>query len=355
VPIIAAAELKSAYEQIAEVLGAPDDEAAVFAECLVRADLRDMPTQGAALVPYAIWLVQQGLMNFNAPFTILRRESASLLIDGGNGVGSVVATRAMELAMEAAGSAGVCCAWVRDGGDFAMASNHALQALTRDQVGIAMRTGTPRVAPWGGRDPFFGTDPVAIAIPTGEESPIVIDMAAGSFSVGQVVLAARDLARLPSKHLVDADGFYTDDPRAIIIDPLDRESEFNGGIVSLGHKGMAWSLVVEMLAGLLTGMGTSNLNDFAPNSERPWREGMFFMAIDVAKLLPIDEFKAASDALVRSLRTARPAQGFDAVRAPGEREAAMEEERLRQGIPLRDEVWEGLVAAARDLGIQVLA
>jgi L-2-hydroxycarboxylate dehydrogenase (NAD+) len=207
----------------------------------------------------------------------------------------------------------------------------------------------------GGRDPFFGTDPLAVALPTGDESPIVIDMAAGSFSVGQVVMAARDRVKLPSPHVVDADGRYTDDPLAIIVDPSDRESEVRGGVVSLGHKGMAWSLIVEILAGLLSGLRPSNQNDFPPSVEHRWREGIFVMAIDVGKLLPVSQFKAGADALVRSLRATRPAQGFERVRVPGELEEANEERRLREGVPVREEDWAGVVAAAECLGVPVHA
>lgn len=352
-PIIAADELKSIYERMAVALGAPSEEAVVFADCMRRADLRGMGTQGAAVVPYLVWLIEHRLMRFGAPFRVLREEAATVLVDGGNGVGSVVAWKAMDLAVRKAKSAGTCAVWVRAGGDFAMASNHALQALEYDQVGICMRNCTPRVAPWGGRDPFFGTDPMSVAIPTGDEFPIVIDMAAGSFSVGQVVMAARDHVKLPSPHLVDVNGRYTDDPAAIIVDAADRESKFTGGIVSLGHKGLAWSLVVELLAGLLSGLGNSSENDFEPTAERPWREGMFFMAIDVSKLLPVPEFKAAADALIRSLRAARPAQGFERVRVPGEVEAAAELSRLQEGVPVREEDWAAVTAAARRLGVEV--
>jgi L-2-hydroxycarboxylate dehydrogenase (NAD+) len=100
------------------------------------------------VVPCLISLVERGLMRFAAPFTLPKDGPASVLVDGGDGVGSVVATKAMDLAISRAKSAGICGVWVRAGGDLAMASNHALQALPHDQVGIVMRNGTPRVAPW---------------------------------------------------------------------------------------------------------------------------------------------------------------------------------------------------------------
>jgi L-2-hydroxycarboxylate dehydrogenase (NAD+) len=349
--VITVDKLTGLYTEIAQALGATGEEAAVFARCLLRADLRGMYTQGAAIVPYMVWMVEQRLMRFGAPFTILREEAAMALVDGGRGVGSVVSTRAMELAIAKAKSAGTGSVWVRNGGDFAMTSNHALQALEHDQVGIAMRNASTRVAPWGGRNAFFGTNPLSVAIPTGKEPPIVIDMASGSFSVGQVVMAARDKKRLPSKHLVDSRGRYTDDPLAIIVDPADRESAFSGAIVTQGHKGLAWSLIVELFAGLLSGMGASYKNDYEQSGESPWNEGIFLMAVDVAKLRPVEEFKAAADELVRSLRAVPPAEGFERVIVPGEQEADKERRYGIEGVPIREEDWEGVLKIAARLGV----
>jgi L-2-hydroxycarboxylate dehydrogenase (NAD+) len=351
--IVNAEELTSLYIKIAEALNAPTDEAEVFAHCMVRADLRGMYTQGAAMIPYSVWLVEEGLANFGVPFKVIKDEAGMALVDGGYGVGAVVATHGMDLAIEKAKSAGVGCVWVQNGGDFMMTANHVLQAIEHDHVGVVMRNENPRVAPWGGSEAFFFTNPIAVGVPTAKEPPIVIDMAAGSFSVGQVVMAARDNRFLPSAHLVTNDGIYTDDPMKIVKDPSDRESGFSGGIVTLGHKGLIWALIVELFSGLLAGTNTSNQNNYEPSTEQPWDEGQFYMAIDVSKLRPIDEFKNAVDEFILALRSVKPAQDFEQVRIPGEIEAQNEEQRNREGIPIREDVWKKVVDTARRLGISV--
>jgi LDH2 family malate/lactate/ureidoglycolate dehydrogenase len=232
-----------------------------------------------------------------------------------------------------------------------MTANHALQALEHDMVGVVMRNENPRVAPWGGKEAFFFTNPISVAVPSDKEAPIVIDMAAGSFSVGQTVMAARDGKHVPSAHLVTSDGEYTDDPSKIVLDTTDRESGFTGGIVTLGHKGLAWALIVEIFSGLIAGTNTSNQNDYEPTGERPWNEAMFLMAIDVGKVQPIDEFKASSDEFVRALGSVEPAKGFERVVVPGEIEAENEERRKKEGVPIRDEVWEGVMEVAARLGV----
>jgi LDH2 family malate/lactate/ureidoglycolate dehydrogenase len=351
--VVKAETLESIYTGIAEVMGASDEEAEIWSHCMLRADLRGMYTQGAAMIPYSVWLMEQGLANFGVPFEILKDEPALALVDGHYAVGAVGATRAMDLAMKKASEAGMASVWMRNGGDFMMTANHTLQALEADMVGLVMRNEKPVVAPWGGRDPFFFTNPISVAVPTAEEPPIVIDMAGGSFSVGQTVMAARDNRHLPSPHLVTREGKYTDDATKIVIDPANRESDFDGAIVTLGHKGLAWALIVELFSGLLAGTNTSNLNNFAPTREHPWDEAQFFMAIDVSKLGLVEEFKARTDAFVRQLRAVRPAEGFDRVRAPGEAEAENEARRKREGVPIRDDDWQGVLETAARLGVEI--
>jgi len=344
-------DLTSLYTRIAKALGAPKEEAEIFANCMARADLRGMYTQGAAIIPYTVWLIEEQLMRFGVPFNILRDEPGMALIDGGYGVGSVVATRAMDLAIKKARFAGTGCVWVQNGGDFMMTANHTLQAVEQDMVGIVMRNENPRVAPWGGKEAFFFTNPISVAVPTAEEPPIVIDMAAGSFSVGQTVMAARDNRRLPSAHLFTSEGEYTDDATKIVVDPTDRESGFTGGIVTLGHKGLIWSLIIELFSGLLAGTNTSNQNPLEPSKENPWNEGQFHMAIDVSKLQDVDKFKASTDEFIRALGAVEPAQGFERVIVPGEIEAKNEEQRKVEGVPIRDEDWQGVMDVATRLGV----
>ncbi len=346
-------KVTSLYTEIAYALGATPEEAQIWAMCMVRADLRGMYTQGAAIIPYSVNLIETGFAKFGVRIRILKDEPGMALIDGGRGVGVVIATRAMNLAIEKARSNGVGCIWVQNGGDFMMAANYTLQAVEQDMVGIAMRNCGPLVAPWGGREPFFCTNPISVAVPTKDEPPIVIDMAAGSFSSGQVVMAARDNKHLPSPHLVTNDGVYTDDPTMIVIDPTDRESELRGGIVTLGYKGMAWTMIVELLSGLLAGTNTSNQNDYEPTLEHPWENAIFLMAVDVSKLQALADYKSSTDQFVRELRAVKPAKGFDHVIVPGEAEAKNEAQRKKEGIPIREEDWEGVIRVATKLGVEV--
>ncbi len=361
---VPADQLRSIYERIAKALGAPDDEAAVFANCLLRADLRGKYTQGAALLPYLVSLVRDGQARFCAPWTVVSDTGPAAVVDGGYGMGSVVATRAMERAIEKAREYAIGVVWVRNGGDFAMASNHVLQATDQGIVGVAMRNGNPRVAPWGGFTPTFGTDPIALGVPCDGKPPMVIDMAAGSFSVGHTIMAARDGRKMPGPFITTQDGAYTDDPSILVADPADRESPFTGSIVSQGYRGYAWLLIVELFTGLLAGNGPSLDNDFEPSGDHRWTETMFFAAVDPARLLggvteaadggngaAAGSFARDAASLFARIAGMPPAEGFDRVRVPGWDAAAMEKEALSRGVALRPEVWDDLRRTAVDLDV----
>jgi LDH2 family malate/lactate/ureidoglycolate dehydrogenase len=337
--IVAATDLEALYRRVAEGHGAATDEAALFAAALVRADLRGHTTQGVGLLPYLAEQLAAGEMAFGRPLETVRESAATAVLDAHGGVGQVTGARAMALAIAKAREAGIGFVTVRRSGDFSMASAYVLQALDAGLAGLAMSTGPVLVAPWGGRDARFCTNPLAFGVPAGERDPIVIDMATSAASMGAVVLAARDGRRLDTPGVVDADGRYSDDPASVILDVMARESRMSGALLPAGPKGFGWILLVELLAGLLSGERTWEDERPATHEDRPAHYGQTFVAIDPAHLGDPRELAAAADRMIETLTGARPAQGFDAVRLPGANAAREERRRREQGVPVRDEEW----------------
>jgi L-2-hydroxycarboxylate dehydrogenase (NAD+) len=342
--------LRGLYLSVARHFGADDAEARLYAECRLAADLRGKDTQGAAALALSCRLLMDGAIRFGAPVVVVQEGSGFLIIDGGHGVGEVVACRAMDRAIEKAMEAGVCTAWLRNTSDFFMASNYAMRAMRQDCVGLVMSNSAAFVAPWGGRDALFGTNPYALAVPSGSEPPIVIDASTSPISHGKAVLAARDDRPIADDLLIDENGRFIRDARAIILDPEDRDSRQRGAIASAGPKGFGWLVLVEVLAGLLSGMGASKDVGASPTAAEPSTIGQFLMAINIAALLPIERFKAQVDDLVRSIRLSRPADGFAAVLVPGERAHREAEKRRRRGVPIREEVWAEISMVAKKVG-----
>jgi L-2-hydroxycarboxylate dehydrogenase (NAD+) len=350
-PVVPPDRLTRIYRAIATAHGASPPEADTFAACLLKADLRGYTGQGIAVAPYYHRLLRNGVLKFGQAPSIKKEGAAFAVLDGHRNVGQVVGTRAMQIAVEKARDCGIGIVTVSNSGDFAMASNYTLQAAREDQIGIAMGNGYPLVAPWGGRDPFFCTNPLSIAVPVGEQAPIVIDMATSAYSMGEVVRAARDGCRLGDKAVVDSQGRYSDNPRAVVTDPMDRESPLNGAILPAGSKGFCWVVMVEVLAGILSGADGSYVNLSDPRPSSRTRYGQCFMAIDVEQLIGSEHFSRDIEAFAQALRSSRPGEGFKGVRVPGERAAREEQIRRASGVPVRDEEWELALAIAAEVGI----
>jgi len=276
------------------------------------------------------------------------------VLDGRRGVGQLVSRRAMTIACDKAADMGVGLVTVRDSGDFAMASVHALLAVERGMLGVAMSTGQPLVAPWGGREPFFCTNPLALAAPAAGERPVVIDASSSAFSMGHLVRAARDGQRMDRPAVVGPDGRYSDDPATVVDDPLDRESHLSGAILPDGAKGYGRLLIVEILAAVLSGLyAEAPEGGPAGGDQGDPRFAHCFIAIDVEQVLGPGAFAHDMDRLVRALEQAAPAEGFERVRAPGGRAAGEEERRRAEGVPVRDEEWELLGRTCAALGIDL--
>jgi LDH2 family malate/lactate/ureidoglycolate dehydrogenase len=345
--------LQAVYEAIWTRLGAPPEEARIYARCFVRADLAGKETQGIACIPLVYPWIRRGGIEFGRPIKVVKEDAGFALVDGQRGPGQVVCTRAMELAIEKARTATVASVWVRNSNDFTMASNYSTMALEHDYFGLAMSNGVPLVAPWGGRDPVFNTSPMSFAVPAGAEKPIVFDGAMSAVYHGHVVLAARQRRLMPESPLVDDDGRITNDPVPLIVDPFDRNSPQRGAIRTLGAKGFAWVLLVEVLSGIMSGGASAPEIPFDQSAEMPWTGGMFLMAINVGNLVDLEAFKIKVDGIIRNCKASRLADGFKEIVLPGERAQREADRRARDGVPIRDEDWANIVGIAGELGVDL--
>lgn len=351
---IPATRLRALYEGLAAAHGADADEARLFADCLLEADLRGHQTQGLGLLPYMDELFAAGISRFGAPFQVVHDSPAAALVDGHGGSGHVTSARAMDMAIDKARTCGIGFVTTRNSGDCGMVASYALRAVAEGMIGLAMSTGPLLVAPWGGREAQFCTNPLSLAVPAGGADPIVIDMATSAYSMGKVVLAARDGARLDGPWLVDAAGAYTDDPQRVVLNPLDRESPMRGALLPAGPKGFGMLLMVDILSALLSGE-----RDWAQEAparpgtdtrDRPAHYSQTLVAISVRHFQDPGAFAAAAERMVQTLTQAPPAEGFSAVRLPGGGAGARKAEGLAQGVAVRPEEWEMALAVARRHG-----
>jgi ureidoglycolate dehydrogenase (NAD+) len=321
--------------------GLRPDDADVVAASLVAADLRGVGSHGVLRLPIYVERIRLGLVATDPVIEVRRTGPATAVVDGGNGPGQVVATRAMREAIALAREAGAGFASARHSNHFGAAGWFAMQAAEAGMVGIALTHCEADVLPYGGARAALGTNPIAVAAPRAGAPPLLVDMATSAVARGKISLAASEGRSIPGDWAVDADGQATTDPAAVrAVRPM------------AGPKGYGLAVVVEILAGLLSGSRTGvEIRRMYDDFTAPHDVGHFLGAIDVARFVPLDAFTAALDGLAAQLRSVPPASGFDEVLLPGEPEERNEARNRRDGVPIHDELHRDLLALGESLGV----
>jgi LDH2 family malate/lactate/ureidoglycolate dehydrogenase len=336
---IPAEELQATCVAILEKAGLPPADATVAADCLVQADLRGVDTHGVIHLPIYVRRIRLGLTNAHPRLVVVRETAATVLLDGDHGLGQVVAARAMERAIALTERSGVGVVGVRNSTHFGMAAYFAMMALGRDMVGLVVNSGRVAMPPWGGAEAMIGNNPVAVAVPAGQERPIVLDMAMSVAARGKIKRALRRGEPIPPDWATDRLGRPTTDPTQAL-----------AGLLSPigGPKGYGLALVNGLLAGVLMG-GTFawEVGSVYDDLDRPQRVGHMLAAIAVDSFTPVAAFKARVDELIREIRSCPTAPGVERVYLPGEIEFECHEERSRDGIPLSRALWGELCEMAQ--------
>ncbi|MBI2938824.1 MAG: Ldh family oxidoreductase [Chloroflexi bacterium] len=312
----------------------------------VEADLRGIHSHGMRAVPTYLTRIDRGIVNPRPTVRVVHATELSAVVDGDAGPGQVVAVRAMEECLARARRRGFGLAVARNSNHFGAAAYYAMMALPHDLIGFATTNGNLVLAPWGGVRPTVGNNPLAYAIPAGEEWPIVLDIAMSVAAGGKVDLAAAEGHPLPAGWAINSAGQPTRDPAA-----ARRGQMLPLGAPAAGYKGFGLALVMEALAGALAGarfalQHTAEVED----GELPWDEGHFFLALDPALIMPVDEFKRRVDRLIRDCQASPPAPGEPPVRVPGAGGWLRRERALREGIPLPASVYRSLQRLTRERG-----
>ena len=270
------------------------------------------------------------------------------LVHGDNAMGHLVMKRAAQIAVAKAKDAGVAWVGAHWSNHAGPASLYARMPLAEGMVGLYLAVGSANhLPPWGGLDMLLSTNPIAVAVPAGEEAPVVLDMATTVAAYGKVKTKAQRGETMPEGWMMDRQGRPLTDPR--------RANE--GFLLPIGgYKGYGLALVFGLLAGTLNGAAMGrDVVDFNADDTTPTNTGHAIVAIDVEAFQPLGEFKQSVDALIRDLRSSETLPGVDRVRLPGEGSHTARADRTRNGIPLPAPLASALAQLARELGIAPLA
>lgn len=337
--------LKGFVTEVLRAAGVPEANAAIAAEVLIKADLRGVDSHGIARLDIYVKRIRQGLIDGKAEPRVIREMPAAATVDGQNGLGQVAGTKAMDLCIKKARSAGAAAVAVRNSNHFGIGAYYALRAVPHDCIGVALSNASPLMVPFGGRDQLLGTNPMAVAIPAGEEKPVVLDMATAQQARGKIEIALRKGEKIPLGWAVDKDGNPTDDPAKAL----------EGSLLPMsGAKGYGLAYILDVFSGVLSGaLFLNQIGALFTDFTRPQQLGHFFAAFYVGAFMDVAEFKARMDKSIRTIHESRPAPGFSRVLVPGEPEVLEEEKRLREGVPVSDKVYAALKAVATETGVAV--
>ncbi len=269
------------------------------------------------------------------------------MVDGDNGMGHLVMSRAAETAIELAKETGVAWVGAKRSNHAGAAGVYAAMPLAQDMVGIyAVVANANHMPVWGSSENLLGTNPVAFAVPAGEEPPVVLDIATTVVSYGTVKANKLQGKPMPAGWMIDKQG-----------QPLTDSAKSAEGLLMPigGHKGSGLALVLGLLAGTLNGAAFGrDVVDFNYDDETACDTGHFIVALDVNRFLPMPMFKAAVDRHLRDLKSSPKLPGVDAIRLPGEQRLKRRAERARDGVPVYPEVIEQLDKLAGELKVKPL-
>jgi uncharacterized oxidoreductase len=301
------------------------------------------------MIPRYVLACREGELKLNAHAQVVRDAGAVLTIEGARGLGQVMAFEAMERGIERAKSLGVCAVGLRNAHHIGRIGHWAEQCAREGLVSFHFVNvaGDPLVAPFGGIDRRFGTNPFCAAFPREGNVPLVLDFATSAIAAGKVRVAYNKGVQVPAEALIDSDGRPTRDPGALFSDTQHGALRAFGGAVA-GHKGSGLAAMCEILAGALTGGFTTREETLV--TTHAIVNCMMSVIVDPAAFdAPSREHEA--EAFVDWLKATRREAGVDEILLPGERENATRRERGERGIPVDATSWAQIVDAARMVGV----
>ncbi|MEP7356064.1 MAG: Ldh family oxidoreductase [Anaerolineales bacterium] len=344
---ISGASLRRFIQDALATTGMAPADAATAADVLATADEFGVSTHGVKLLPGYLRRLNGGGARPQGRPHVLRDGPAWALVDGDSALGALIGVFGMRTAIEKAKTAGIAYVGVRNSGHFAAAGYYALMAARAGLVGISVANDTPSVIAPGAREPVVGTNPFSYAIPAGRHPPILLDMAISTVAGGKVYQARMLGKPIPDNWIVDRAGQPTSNAELY--------PEQASLVPAGGYKGFGLGLLIETLAGLLSGaqvtFGVASW--MLAGSDKPTHHGAAFIAIDPAVLGPREEFLERVDKLIDEIHATPTAAGVDRIMVPGDREFAQWERSQRELLLLLSDVAQNVREAAVIAGLDL--
>jgi len=337
--------------------GVPREDAAVCADVLITSDKRGIDSHGIGrLKPIYYDRIKQGIQNPVTHFEIVREGPTTAVVDGHDGMGHVIAKRAMQMAIDKAKQLGTGMVVVRNSTHYGIAGYFTLQAASQGCIGMTGTNARPSIAPTFGVENMLGTNPLVFGMPTDEDFPFCIDCATSVTQRGKIEVYDRANKELPPGWVIGVDGRNRTDTKQVLVDLVKGTAALTplGGIgeETAGYKGYGYATVVEILsAALQQGAFLKGLLGFEDGKAVPYRLGHFFLAIDVEAFCPLEDFKRTTGTILRELRASNKAPGQARIYTAGEKEWLAWLERRDHGVPINAALRRDMDVIRRELGL----
>jgi uncharacterized oxidoreductase len=339
-PVLQASELRGVVRTIFAGLGGTEEEIARLQDHLVGNNLIGYDSHGVRVIPEYVKLVQKGDIVLGATLSAAREGPCHAMLDGHWGLGQLMGWKAAQMAAEIAQESGVAVVTLRNCSHLGRLGEYAELIAGEGLVGFLTvngQGGAQLVAPYGGVERRLSVNPFSYGIPASGGS-IIVDISPTVVAGGKVAVKALRGERMPEGWVMDAEGRATTDPNALAGPPA-------GSLIPLGgHKGFAMGLVMDILAGALSGGGSSRAD-----AER-WGNATFLLALDPEAFVGREMFQAEVENLLTYVRSSRVAPGFERILIPGEPERAEQKRRIAEGIFVSDEAWRRIGAVLAEMG-----
>lgn len=322
-------------------VGVPKADADIVANVLVDTSLEGLDTHGISRLPIYTTCIQNGRINPKANLQVNKTAPAVAVIDGDNGLGQLVGVKSMEVAINLAKEAGVGAVTVKCSNHYGASSYFCKQAAAAGMIGLAFTNTPSGIPPWGGRESYFGTNPIAFGFPA-KEQPVVVDMSSSIVARGNIILAAKQGKPIPEGWAIDKEGRPTTDAKAAL----------EGAVLPMaGPKGYAMALAVEVMSGIISGSAFGKeVGWIYDESTKPVDIGHSFIALDVSKFMPLDIFEDRMQQMIMEIKESPKAEGVYQIFIPGERRTLKANVRRQEGIPVPDALLAELNQLAKGAG-----
>ncbi|HLG96002.1 MAG TPA: Ldh family oxidoreductase [Bryobacteraceae bacterium] len=341
-PTLSAESLSRFAYHLLTAATVPGEKADLVARSLVAANLRAVDSHGLQLLPYYLEQIQMANINVHTDGHVAKECGGCLTYDGESGIGQWISQICCKHAIRLARAHGLAAVVARESNHFGAAAFWAQQISAAGCIGIVMCNATPLVAPWQGKEPRFGTNPICMSVP-GPNSWL-LDMATTTVALGKILNAqnhGRDT--IPAGWAMDSEGVPT----------TDTQTALTGLLMPLGgYKGSGLAMMAEILCAALGGGAMSTQLGGLRVKGQPMRTSQFFMALEVSRFMPLADFEKRMQELVEIVKSSTPAQGYDEVLVAGDPEWRAETQRRKDGIPLSEGAWQGLLQAAQQLHVE---